>query len=67
MAMNVSLDEALSVALLVQAESEGVAPQALATRVLRDYLTAEGHRLGVAVTAREEAARWRDLLERLGG
>ncbi|MEZ0068396.1 hypothetical protein ABIA32_004421 [Streptacidiphilus sp. MAP12-20] len=66
MALNVSLDEPLSVALLVQSEAEGLTPQALASRVLRDYLGAHGHPLGVATTAREEAARWRELLERLG-
>jgi plasmid stability protein len=65
MSTNVPLDEALSVALRVQAETEGLSPEALATRILREYLGARGHRLGVAASAREEAARWRELLERL--
>jgi predicted transcriptional regulator len=65
MAMNLRLHDDLNEALRQQAETEGVSMHAIAIRALEEYLQRSAHQTMVRKTAAEQAAKWRELMERL--
>ncbi|MFB7517974.1 CopG family transcriptional regulator [Streptomyces sp. NPDC056144] len=65
MAMNLRLRDDQTEALRRRAREDGVSMHALVLRAVDDYLARTAHEARVRQTAREEAARWSELLDRL--
>ncbi|WP_405912370.1 ribbon-helix-helix protein, CopG family [Streptomyces sp. NBC_00963] len=65
MATNLRLRDDQTEALKKRAEQEGVSMHALLLRAVDDYLARTAHEAIVRETAKEQAAKWSELLERL--
>jgi predicted transcriptional regulator len=65
MAMNLRLRDELTEELRSQAEAEGVSMHAIVTRALEDYLARNAKQAMVRQAAMDQAAKWRELMERL--
>ncbi|MFD4375219.1 ribbon-helix-helix protein, CopG family [Streptomyces sp. NPDC058486] len=65
MAMNLRLRDDQTEALKRRAEEEGVSMHALLLRAVDDYLARTAQEAIVRKTAREQAAKWHELMERL--
>lgn len=65
MAMNLRLREDQTDALKQRAEQEGVSMHAIVLKAVDDYLARTAQEAIVRKTAREQAAKWHELLERL--
>jgi hypothetical protein len=63
--MNLRLRDDQTEALKRRAEEEGVSMHAIVLRAVDDYLVRTAHEALVRKTAREQAAKWAELLERL--
>ncbi|WP_328377203.1 ribbon-helix-helix protein, CopG family [Streptomyces sp. NBC_01020] len=65
MATNLRLRDDQTEALKKRAEQEGVSMHALLLRAVDDYLARTAHEAIVRETAKEQVAKWSELLERL--
>jgi predicted transcriptional regulator len=65
MAMNLRLRDDQTEALKQRAEDEGVSMHAILLRAVDDYLSRTAKQAMVRKTAIEQAAKWRELMERL--
>lgn len=65
MAMNLRLRDDQQEALRQRAEEEGVSMHAILLKAVDDYLARTAHQAMVHKTAIEQAAKWREVLERL--
>ncbi|MDK1473809.1 CopG family transcriptional regulator [Streptomyces sp. 549] len=65
MAMNLRLDDDRTEALRTQAEREGRSMHAVVLRAVDDYLAKNARDAMVREVASQEAARWRELMDRL--
>ncbi|MFE6780039.1 CopG family transcriptional regulator [Streptomyces sp. 796.1] len=65
MAMNLRLRDDQTDALKQRAEQEGASMHAIVLRAVDDYLARTAQEAIVRQTAREQAAKWSELLERL--
>lgn len=65
MAMNLRLRDDQTDALKQRAEQEGVSMHAIVLKALDDYLARTAQEAIVRKTAKEQAAKWNELLERL--
>ncbi|MFF3997910.1 ribbon-helix-helix protein, CopG family [Streptomyces cyaneofuscatus] len=65
MAMNLRLRDDQTAALKQRAEQEGISTHAIVLRAVDDYLARTAQRAVVGETAKEQAARWSALMERL--
>ncbi|MFC5906655.1 ribbon-helix-helix protein, CopG family [Streptacidiphilus monticola] len=65
MAMNLRLRDDLNEALRERAEAEGVSMHAIVVTALEEYLARTTQQAMVRRTALEQAAKWRELMERL--
>lgn len=65
MAMNLRLRDDQSDALKDRAEEEGTSMHALVLRAVDDYLSRTARQAMVRQTAKEQAAKWRELMDRL--
>ncbi|MCC3653661.1 MULTISPECIES: ribbon-helix-helix protein, CopG family [Streptomyces] len=65
MAMNLRLRDEQAHALRQRAEEEGVSMHAIALKAIDDYLARTAQQSMVRKTALEQAAKWRELMERL--
>ncbi|MFG3494420.1 CopG family transcriptional regulator [Streptomyces sp. NPDC047928] len=65
MAMNLRLRDDQNDALKQRAEQEGVSMHAIVLKAVDDYLARTAQEAIVRKTAKEQAAKWHELLERL--
>lgn len=65
MAMNLRLRDDQTEALKARAEQEGTSMHAILLRAVDDYLARTAHQAIVRETAKEQVAKWSELLERL--
>lgn len=65
MAMNLRLRDDQTEALKERADQEGTSMHALVLRAVDDYLSRTAKEAMVRQTAKEQAAKWRELMERL--
>jgi len=65
MAMNLRLDDDRAEALKKQAELEGRSMHAVVLRAVDEYLARNAREAMVRETAKREAVKWHELLERL--
>ncbi|MFF3741522.1 MULTISPECIES: ribbon-helix-helix protein, CopG family [unclassified Streptomyces] len=65
MAMNVRLRDDQTEALRLRAEEEGTSMHAILLRAVDDYLARTAHQALVRNAAKEQTAKWAELLERL--
>ncbi|MGV9287837.1 CopG family transcriptional regulator [Streptomyces sp. NPDC003719] len=65
MAMNLRLRDDQTEALKLRAEQEGVSMHAILLRAVDDYLARTAHEALVREAAKEQTAKWAELLERL--
>ncbi|MBT2466464.1 ribbon-helix-helix protein, CopG family [Streptomyces sp. ISL-66] len=65
MAMNLRLRDDQQEALKLRAEEEGTSMHAILLRAVDDYLARTAHQAIVRQTAKEQAAKWGELMERL--
>jgi hypothetical protein len=65
MAMNLRLRDEQTEALKLRAEEEGVSMHAIVLRAVDDYLARTAHEALVRRAAKEQTAKWAELLERL--
>jgi predicted transcriptional regulator len=65
MAMNLRLRDDLNDALRQRAESEGVSMHAIVVEAIEEHLARTAHQTAVRQTAAEQAAKWRELMDRL--
>ncbi|QGV80377.1 ribbon-helix-helix protein, CopG family [Streptomyces ficellus] len=65
MAMNLRLRDDQTDALKQRAEEEGLSMHAIVLRAVDDYLSRTAQEALVRKTAREQAAKWHELMERL--
>jgi len=65
MAMNLRLRDDQTDALRHRAEQEGMSMHALVLQAVDDYLARTAKQAMVRKTALEQAAKWRELMERL--
>ncbi|MFI1392582.1 CopG family transcriptional regulator [Streptomyces griseoaurantiacus] len=65
MAMNLRLRDEQTEALKLRAEQEGVSMHAIVLRAVDDYLARTAHEGLVREAAKEQTAKWAELLERL--
>ncbi|GAA4917775.1 CopG family transcriptional regulator [Streptomyces coeruleoprunus] len=65
MAMNLRLRDDQTDALKQRAEQEGVSMHAIVLKAVDDYLARTAQEAIVRKTAKEQAAKWHELLERL--
>ncbi|PVC87462.1 ribbon-helix-helix protein, CopG family [Streptomyces sp. CS131] len=65
MAMNLRLRDDQAEALKRRAEQEGISMHALVLRAVDDYLARTAQQAIVRKTAKEQAAKWSELTERL--
>jgi hypothetical protein len=66
MAMNLRLDPELDAALTALASAEGTSKHEVIRQAVIDRLRQSEHRAAVAESAERMAARWGDVIERLG-
>jgi predicted transcriptional regulator len=65
MAMNLRLRDDQTEALRQRAEQEGVSMHAIVLKAVDDYLSRTAKQAMIRKTASEQAAKWRELMERL--
>lgn len=65
MAMNLRLNDEQTAALKKLSEVEGRSVQAIVLRAVDDYIASHTREAMIRETAMEEAAKWRELMERL--
>ncbi|MFC0602113.1 ribbon-helix-helix protein, CopG family [Streptomyces palmae] len=65
MAMNLRLRDDQADALKQRAEQEGLSMHAIVLQAVDDYLSRTAQQAMVRKTAKEQAAKWAELLERL--
>ncbi|WP_424213589.1 CopG family transcriptional regulator [Streptomyces sp. BI20] len=65
MAMNLRLRDDQTDALRQRAEEEGASMHAIVLKAVDDYLDRTAHQTMVRRTAKEQAAKWGELMERL--
>ncbi|MGW7284192.1 CopG family transcriptional regulator [Streptomyces sp. NPDC054847] len=65
MAMNLRLRDDQTEALKRRAEEEGTSMHAIVLTAVDDYLARTAHQAMVRKTAKEQVAKWSELLERL--
>ncbi|MBN3930287.1 ribbon-helix-helix protein, CopG family [Streptomyces verrucosisporus] len=65
MAMNLRLDDDRTEALKKQAELEGRSMHAIVLRAVDDYLARNAREAMIRETAKREAVKWHELMERL--
>ncbi|WP_237326145.1 ribbon-helix-helix protein, CopG family [Streptomyces sp. CBMAI 2042] len=65
MAMNLRLRDDQTEALKRRAEQEGTSMHAIVLRAVDDYLARTAQQATVRKTAKEQAAKWSELMERL--
>ncbi|MGA5002946.1 ribbon-helix-helix protein, CopG family [Streptomyces arboris] len=65
MAMNLRLRDDQTAALKQRAEQEGISMHAIVLRAVDDYLARTAQQAIVRETARQQAAKWSALMERL--
>ncbi|MER7554063.1 ribbon-helix-helix protein, CopG family [Streptomyces anulatus] len=65
MAMNLRLRDDQTEALKQRAEQEGTSMHAILLRAVDDYLARTAQQAIVRKTAKEQAAKWSELMERL--
>ncbi|WP_236245024.1 CopG family transcriptional regulator [Streptomyces sp. CC210A] len=65
MAMNLRLRDDQTEALKRRAEAEGASMHAIVLKAVDDYLARTAQEVIVRKTAKEQAAKWHELLERL--
>ncbi|MGW7225336.1 CopG family transcriptional regulator [Streptomyces cyaneofuscatus] len=65
MAMNLRLRDYQTEALKRRAEQEGTSMHAIVLRAVDDYLARTAQQATVRKTAKEQAAKWSELMERL--
>ncbi|MGA5098245.1 ribbon-helix-helix protein, CopG family [Streptomyces lavendulocolor] len=65
MAMNLRLRDDQADALKQRAEQEGASMHAIVLRAIDDYLARTAQEAIVRKTARDQAAKWHELMERL--
>ncbi|MCZ7414500.1 ribbon-helix-helix protein, CopG family [Streptomyces sp. WMMC897] len=63
--MNLRLDDERAEALKQQAEREGRSMHAIVLRAIDDYLASNARQAMIREMAQGEAAKWREVLERL--
>jgi hypothetical protein len=63
--MNLRLRDDQTEAIRRRAEEEGVSMHAILLRAVDDYLARTAHEAMVRKSAKEQAAKWSELLERL--
>ncbi|MFE7384964.1 ribbon-helix-helix protein, CopG family [Streptomyces zhihengii] len=65
MAMNLRLRDDQTEALKRRADEEGTSMHAILLRAVDEYLARTAHQAMVQKTAKEQVAKWSELLERL--